>query len=53
MSRKDFDHETAINRIIHSGVEVSSTEMTIFELCKTASHPEFRELSRIIKRTNT
>ncbi len=52
-SRKNFDHVTAIQRISYSGVQVSSTESAIFELCKTASHPKFRELSKIVKRTKT
>ncbi len=52
MSRRVTDHEIAINRMIHSGITVTSTEMAIFDLCKTASHPRFKEISRIIKRIN-
>ena len=51
MSRKRIDHEIAIKRISHSGIQVTTTETAIFELCKTARHPKFRELSRIVKGT--
>ena len=51
MSRKKIDHEIALKRISQSGIQVSTTEAAIFELCKTALHPNFRELSRIVKGT--
>ena len=41
----------AIKRISQSGIQVTTTETAIFELCKTALHPNFRELSRIVKGT--
>ncbi len=51
MSRKRVDHEIAIKRFSQSGIQVTTTETAIFELCKTALHPNFRELSRIVKGT--
>ena len=50
-SRKNYEHETAINRMSHSGIQVTTIETAIFELCRTALHPKFRDLSSIIKRT--
>ena len=50
MSRKSFDHNMAIDRMANSGITISSSEMAIFELCKTASNSRFKEVSKIIKR---
>ncbi len=50
MSRNSYDHNMAINRMANAGITISSSEMAIFELCKTASNSRFKEVSKIIKR---
>ena len=48
-SRKKFDHEIALQRMCSKGALITSTESIIFELCKTSSRKEFKEISNIIK----
>lgn len=48
-SRKDYDKEIAINRMLQEGIKVSTYESLLFELCKNAKHPSFKEISKIIK----
>ena len=47
-SRNRLDHEIALQRMIHSGAILTTTESIIFELCKTANRKEFKEIRRII-----
>ncbi|WP_052043912.1 MULTISPECIES: isochorismatase family protein [unclassified Prochlorococcus] len=49
-SRKEFDHNIAIERLRSLGITITSTEMAIFEMCKTANHKEFKRISAVIKR---
>ena len=48
-SRNKLDHEIALQRMIHKGAILTTTESIIFELCKTANRKEFKEISNIIK----
>ncbi len=48
-SRNELDKDAAIKRMQGNQVSICSTEMIIFELCKTAERAEFREISSIIK----
>lgn len=48
-SRNKFDHEIALQRMCSKGASITSTESIIFELCKTSSRKEFKEISNIIK----
>ena len=48
-SRNKLDHDIALQRIIHKGATLTSTESIIFELCKTANRKEFKAISNIIK----
>ena len=48
-SRKKVDHDISINRMVSKGANLASTESIIFELCKTASRKDFKEISNIIK----
>ncbi len=50
-SRKDIDNETGFLRLCNSGAIPATTESTIFELCKTAKRKEFKEITKIIKRS--
>ena len=47
-SRNKLDHEIALQRMIHSGAVLTTTESIIFELCKTADREEFKEIRNII-----
>ena len=47
-SRNRVDHEIALQRMIHRGAILTTTESIIFELCKTADRKEFREIRNII-----
>ena len=48
-SRNRFDHDVALQRMIHEGAISTTTESIIFELCKTADRKEFKEIRNIIK----
>ena len=50
-SRSVVDNETAFLRLILSGAIASSTESLICELCKTADRKEFRQVSKILKKS--
>ena len=50
-SRKSIDNDTAFLRLILSGAIASTTESLICELCKTSSRKEFRDVSKILKRS--
>ena len=50
-SRSVVDNDTAFLRLILSGAIASSTESLICELCKTANRKEFREVSKILKKS--
>ena len=47
-SRNRVDHEIALQRMIHRGAILTTTESIIFELCKTADRKEFKEIRNII-----
>ena len=47
-SRNREDHEIALQRMMHSGAILTTTESIIFELCKTANRKEFKEIRNII-----
>ncbi len=48
-SRKVSDKETALKRMIQTGVQVTSYESLLFELMRTSTHPEFKQVSKLIK----
>ncbi len=48
-SRKLSDKETALKRMIQSGVQVTSYESILFELMRTSTHPNFKAISKLIK----
>ncbi len=50
-SRNQIDNDTAFLRLISSGAVASTTESLICELCKTSSRKEFREISKILKKS--
>ena len=48
-SRNKLDHEIALQRMLHKGAIITTTESIIFEICKTSDRKEFKQISSIIK----
>ena len=48
-SRNKLDHEIALQRMLHKGAIITTTESIIFEICKTSDRKEFKEIQNIIK----
>ncbi len=48
-SRTQENHNLALQRLHDVGATVSSVEIVLFELIRTAKHPAFRTISRLVK----
>ena len=48
-SRTSSNRQIALERIRGTGAKLTSVEMVLFELMKTADHPAFRDLLKIVK----
>jgi nicotinamidase-related amidase len=48
-SRTAENRVVALQRMRDEGVKITSTEMALFELLKTAEAPQFKDVSRIVK----
>ncbi len=48
-SRTQENKNIAISRMAAEGVKISCTEMALFELLKTAEHPQFKQIANLIK----
>lgn len=48
-SRTLENKQIAINRMTAEGINISCTEMALFELLRTAEHTQFKEIARLIK----
>jgi nicotinamidase-related amidase len=48
-SRFAGDRETALRRFESSGMVLTTTESLLFEWCRSAEHPQFKEISRLVK----
>ena len=48
-SRTLANKKTALRRLAAEGANISSTEMAMFELLRTAEHPQFKQIARLIK----
>jgi nicotinamidase-related amidase len=48
-SRTAENKQIAINKMAKQGVNISCTEMALFELLKTAEHPQFKQIAKLIK----
>lgn len=48
-SRHEEDDRTALQRMAGEGVVITTVEMALFELLRTAEAPEFKQVSRLIK----
>lgn len=48
-SRNNEDYEAALHRMVVHDIEVSTTEMVLFELLKEAGTAEFKKMAKLIK----
>ena len=48
-SRTLENKQIAINRMAAEGINISCTEMALFELLRTAEHPQFKQIANLIK----
>ncbi len=48
-TRHSIDHETALRRMESAGVVLTTTEAAMFEWCRVAGTPEFKQLSALVK----
>ncbi len=48
-SRSLENKQIAINRLAAEGAKITCTETALFELLKTAEHPQFRQITKLIK----
>jgi len=48
-SRFAGDQEMALRRFGTSGMVLTTTESLLFEWCRSAEHPQFKEMSRLVK----
>jgi len=47
-SRHAIDHDTALARLEASGATLTTTESLVFEWCRSADHPRFQDLRRLV-----
>jgi len=48
-SRCEDNKSAALRRLIHSGAQIVTTEMVLFELLEGSKHPNFKEIQTLIK----
>jgi nicotinamidase-related amidase len=48
-SRHGIDHETALRRLEGAGVILTTSEAVLFEWCRTAEHPQFQAVRRLVR----
>ena len=48
-SRTLANKQIALQRLTAEGANITSTEMALFELLKTADHPSFKQIAKLIK----
>ena len=48
-SRTAENKQTAIDRMKTEGVNISCVEMALFELLRTAEHPQFKQIAKLVK----
>jgi len=47
-SRQKIDHEIALRRLESSGAILTTTEAAIFEWCRSAEHPQFQAVRKLV-----
>jgi len=48
MARHAIDHETALRRLEAAGAVPTTSEAVIFEWCRSAEHPRFQDVRRLV-----
>ncbi|HEX4150069.1 MAG TPA: hydrolase, partial [Pirellulales bacterium] len=48
-SRYPIDAETALRRMDSAGATLTTTEAALFEWCRVAGTPEFKQISRMVQ----
>jgi nicotinamidase-related amidase len=48
-SRTERNRQIGLDRLAAEGANISSTEMALFELLRTARHPQFRQIAKLVK----
>jgi nicotinamidase-related amidase len=48
-SRTLDNKQIALSKMQAAGINISSTEMALFELLKTADHPRFKQIAKLVK----
>lgn len=48
-SRTPANKKIALRKMSRRGADITSTEMAIFEILKTAKHPNFKEIAKLVK----
>jgi nicotinamidase-related amidase len=51
-SRFEIDYRTALRRMESSGATLTTTEAALFEWCRAAGTPQFKEISRLARETS-
>ena len=51
-SRHAFNVDLAVNQLRASGVSISSSESILFQIMKSAEHPQFKAISNLVKPSN-
>jgi nicotinamidase-related amidase len=52
-SRFDIDHVTALDRMNSAGATLTTTESALFEWCRIAGTPEFKQISKLARESFT
>ncbi|WP_087018988.1 isochorismatase family protein [Thaumasiovibrio subtropicus] len=48
-SRQRYQKDITIQKLVQLGIPITSVEMALFELMKTADHPRFRDIQALLK----
>ncbi len=48
-SRTPSNKDIGLKRVAAEGASISSTEMALFEILKSAEHPQFRQIAKLVK----
>ena len=48
-SRHQVDHDTALRRLEAAGAVLTTSEAVLFEWCRTAEHPQFQAVRRLVR----
>ncbi|MEZ6087935.1 MAG: isochorismatase family protein [Pirellulaceae bacterium] len=49
-ARGALDHQIAIDRMQSEGAAIVTTEGVLFEWCRTATHPQFKMISELVRK---